>query len=109
MQEDKDKKITDADKPKPGGGDKPPDNGGDKLGDSIRFKVNGVELKTRHAKLVALDILEMAAKKGALAGKPEDYFLQSISGEQKYKPDDWVEIKQGEEFIATPQGPTPVA
>ena len=100
MQEDKDKNITDTDKPNPGG---------DKPGDSIRFKVNGVELETRHSKLVALDILEMAAKKGALAGKPEDYFIQSISGEQKYKPDDWVEIKQGEEFIATPQGPTPVA
>ena len=83
--------------------------GNDKPGAPITFKVNGVVLESTHEKLVSLDILKMAAEKGAVAGKPEDYYLQDIASTHKYKHEDWVELKQDEEFLAVPQGPTPVA
>lgn len=73
------------------------------------FKVNGVEIETRQEKLIALDILELAKKKDAIEGKPSDYALKSLSGEETYKPEDWVQIEEGKEFLAVPQGSTPVA
>lgn len=97
-----------------GGGDHKPESGddkpgGDKPNSPIHFEVNGVGLVSKHDKLVALDILVMAAQKGAIAGKPEDYILQDKSGEKTYKPDDWVPLREGEEFLAMPGGSTPVA
>ena len=106
-----------------GGGEKPdsggdkPQNGDDKPGGDkpnppeslpVHFKVNGVELISQHDKLVALDILIMAGENGAIAGKPDGYFLQNMEG-KKYKPDEWVQLHQGAEFLAMPEGPTPVA
>lgn len=109
MNDDEGKKdpTKDGDHKDAGGGDAGGNN--DKPGAPITFKVNGVVLESTHEKLVSLDILKMAAEKGAVAGKPEDYILQDMAGAHKYKPDDWVELKQDEEFLAVPQGPTPVA
>ena len=73
----------------------------------IHFKVNGVELESQFDKLVALDILRMAKEKGAFEGKPEEYVLEE--DDRKYKPDDWVELKEGNEYLALPGGSTPVA
>lgn len=71
------------------------------------FKINGVEIPIEHQKIVAHDILELAEKKGAIPGKPEDYTLQGDKG--KYGWDDWVDLEEDDLFIAIPNTPTPVA
>ena len=71
------------------------------------FKVNGIEIDTPHQKIVAHDILELAEKKGAIPGKPEDYILQGDKG--PYGWDDWVDLKEDYLFITIPNQPTPVA
>lgn len=73
----------------------------------FEFTVNGVQIKTAHEKLVARDILELAAKHEAMPGKPEDYDLQGENG--KYKADDWVDLLEDKVFITIPHTPTPVA
>ena len=71
------------------------------------FKVNGVELYTKHQSLSAKQILELAKEKGAIPGNPDAYILQGDKG--KYKLDDLVDLKQDYLFIAIPNKPTPVA
>jgi len=71
------------------------------------FKVNGVEIHSPLQKVVALDVMQLAKNKGAFPGKPEDYILESDKG--RYKPDDWVDLKQDNVFITAPNQPTPVA
>ena len=75
--------------------------------EEFTFKVNGIEIETPHQKLVAHDILELAEKRGAMPGKPEDYMLQGDKG--RYGPDDWVDLKEDDIFITIPNAPTPVA
>jgi len=71
------------------------------------FKVNGVEILSPLQKVVALDVMQLAKNKGAFPGKPEDYILEGDNG--RYKPDDWVDLKQDNVFITAPNQPTPVA
>ena len=77
------------------------------MADSFTFKVNGIEIDTPHQKIVAHDILELAEKKGAIPGKPEDYILQGDKG--AYGWDDWVNLKEDYLFITIPNKPTQVA
>lgn len=74
---------------------------------SFTFKVNGIEVTTSHQKLVVRDILELAEKKGAIPGKPEEYILQGDKGQ--YGLDDWVDLEEDNLFITIPNKPTPVA
>ena len=71
------------------------------------FKINGMEIETRHEKLVARDILELAKEYGAIPGKPDEYELQGLK--RVYKLDDWVNVAEDDEFITIPIAPTPVA
>lgn len=71
------------------------------------FKINGVEISIEHQKIVAHDIMELAEKRGAIPGNPEDYTLQGDKG--KYGWDDWVDLEEDDLFIAIPNTPTPVA
>ena len=74
------------------------------------YTVNDVKMESRYEKVTALEILEMAAERGAIDGKPEDYILQSLKDEgRKYKPEDTVDLSVDSEFIALQIGPTPVA
>lgn len=118
MNEDDKKPHDVSDNPKPGNGDdKPnsghhdkPENGDDKPGGGkptppeslpIHFKVNNVDLVSEREKLVALDILVMAGEYGAIGDKPDKYILEDKYGEKKrYKSDDWVSLREGEEFLA---------
>lgn len=75
--------------------------------EEFELKVNGVEIKTPHQKLVAHDILELAEKHGAMPGKPEEYILQGDKGQ--YGWDDWVDLEEDNVFITIPNVPTPVA
>lgn len=109
MNEDNDKKkppTADHDHKKPGDGD---DGKPDSPDAPIHFKVNGVELVSEYDKLVAFDILKMAKAEGAFEGKPEDYILEDADKDQKYKPDDWVQLRNGLVLMTTPTGGTPVA
>ena len=76
-------------------------------GEEFELMVNGIEIETTHEKLVARDILELAAERGAMPGKPEGYILQGDKGQ--YKPDDWVDLKVDNVFITIPNTPTQVA
>ena len=108
MNEDNDKKnppTADHDHKKPGDGDGKLDS----PDAPIHFKVNGVELVSEYDKLVAFDILKMAKAEGAFEGKPEDYILEDADKDQKYKPDDWVQLRSGVVLMAVLQGSTPVA
>ena len=74
------------------------------------YTVNDVKIESQNEKLTALEILEIAAERGAIDGKPEDYILQSLKDEdRKYKPEDTVDLSVDNEFIALQIGPTPVA
>ena len=74
------------------------------------YTVNDVKIESRYEKLTALEMLEIAAERGAIEGRPEDYILQSLKGDdRKYKPEDTVDLSVDNEFIALPVGPTPVA
>ena len=74
------------------------------------FTVNNVKIESRYEKLTGLEILEMAAERDAIDGKPEDYILQSLKDDdRKYKPEDTVDLSVDNEFIALQIGSTPVA
>ena len=74
------------------------------------YTVNNVKIESQYEKLTGLEILEMAAERGAIEGKPEDYILQSLKDDdRKYKPEDTVDLSVDNEFIALQIGPTPVA
>ena len=74
------------------------------------YTVNDVKIESPYEKLTALEILEMAAERSAIEGKPEDYILQSLKDDdRKYKPEDTVDLSVDNEFIALPVGSTPVA
>lgn len=74
------------------------------------YTVNDVKIESPYEKLTGLEILQVAAERGAIDGKPEDYILQSLKDEdRKYKPEDTVDLSVDNEFIALPSGSTPVA
>ena len=71
--------------------------------------VNGKEIKLTHEKLVAADLLKLAAQHGAFSGKPEEYILISDEPEHEFKSDDWVDFREYKEFTAERSSPTPIA
>ena len=73
----------------------------------FEFKVNGVQLEAKTRYLVALEILKMAADRGAMPGKPEEYALQGDKG--RYGPDDKVDLAEDNQFITIPTTPTDVS
>ena len=79
----------------------------DNTGETHSFKINGVKIESPHEKPTALDILNLAKKKGAIPGKPEDYILQGK--ETQYKSDDSVNLGEDNEFISIPNTSTHVA
>lgn len=75
--------------------------------EEFAFKVNGIEFASPHQKLQAHEILELAEKRGAMPGKPEEYILQ---GEKRqYGWDDTVDLQEDNIFITISNKPTPVA
>ena len=73
------------------------------------FTVNGAEIKTEHEKLVAADILKLAEREGAIPNKSENYILESIDEEHRFKSDDWVDFREYKEFLTVPTSKTDVA
>ena len=77
--------------------------------DQFTITVNGIEIKTGFEKLVAADVLKLAAGGGAISGQPEQYILASDDPPHEFKQDDWVDFREYKEFTAERSGATPVA
>ena len=73
------------------------------------FEVNGREFKTTNPKVAAHEILEQAAKEGAIPGNPQDYDLKSlILDDRVYRWDDEVDLSKDNQFITLPNTATVV-
>lgn len=76
-------------------------------GQSFEVKVNGIQFEVEQQILNAEKILEIAAKHGAMPGKPDEYTLQGDKG--VYGWDDSIDLLQDSIFITIPNTPTQVA
>ena len=74
---------------------------------SFEVKVNGIQFEVEQQIVKAGVILELAAKHGAMPGKPEEYILQGDKGE--YGWEDSIDLLQDSIFITIPNTPTQVA
>ena len=73
------------------------------------FKVNGRELTSTERKVTAREILEQAAKEGAIPGDPQDYELKSLTHDDHvYGWNDDVDLSIDDQFITLPITPTTV-
>ena len=75
----------------------------------FEFTVNNTLIKSRHEKLAAADIVRLAIKHGAAAGKPDDYVLVSLDPDRQFKSDDIVDLLEYKKFVTEKSGSTPVA
>ena len=76
-------------------------------GAEYSFKVNGTQFETKSREHTARHILELAANKGVIPGKPDEY---ALDGEKdRYVGDDVVDLATDNIFITIPITPTPVA
>ena len=77
--------------------------------EQYEFEVNGHEFKSTDQKVPAREILEQAAKEGAIPGNPQDYELKSlILDDRVYGPDEEVDLSKDNQFITLPTTPTTV-
>ena len=77
--------------------------------EQFAIEVNGIEIKLNHEKLVAIDVLKLAAERGAFTGNPEEYILESDNPKHEFKSNDWVDFRKYKEFTAERSALTPVA
>ena len=71
--------------------------------------VNGIEIKMDHEKLVAADVLVLAAEHHAFKGEPKLYVLTSDDPERDFKNEEWVDFLTYKVFSAERATPTPIA
>ncbi len=77
--------------------------------EQYEFEVNGHSLKSTEEKVPAREILELAAKAGAIPGNPQDYQLKSlILDDRVYGPNEEVDLSKDNQFITLPTTPTTV-
>ena len=76
---------------------------------NYEIKVNGIQIKVSEDKLVASDILKLAAENKAIGTEPENYVLESDNPPKTFKNDEWVNLMKYKEFTAEMSAPTPVA
>ena len=80
------------------------------MADTYILKVDGEEIQMEHQLVVAHDILELAEKNKVIAGKPEVYFLKSLTQDNKeYRNDDEVDLEKDNQFTAILDAPAPIA
>lgn len=75
--------------------------------EKFSIKVNGLAIHAEHEKMAAHAILELAEKKGAFPGKPDEYMLLGDKG--TYNGDDEVNVREDDLLVAIRNRPTPVA
>ena len=73
----------------------------------FEYKVNEVQFESEVEFLSANEILEKAANKGEIPGKPDEYALQGEKG--RYTGDEKIDLRQDNIFITIPITPPPVA
>ena len=73
----------------------------------FEFKVNEIQFESEAEIRSANEILEAAANKGAIPGKPDEYALQGDKG--RYTGDEKIDLRQDNVFITIPITPPPVA
>ena len=73
------------------------------------FILNGDKLFASAEKETARSLLEIGHEAKVIQRKPDDYRLFSIKEGKSYKPEDYVNLVQDNNFIAEPIAPTPVA
>ena len=71
--------------------------------------VNGKTIKVNHEKLIAADVLILAARHGAFPHKPEEYILASDDPKYEFKNEEWVDFHTYKDFHAERSAPTPIA
>ena len=81
----------------------------DQANPQFTIEVNGVEIKVDHEKLLAEDVLRLAAQHEAFPHKPEEYILASDDPKREFKTDDWVDFHTYKVFHAERSTPTPIA
>ena len=81
----------------------------DQPNEQFLIVVNGVEIKVNYEKLVAADVLKLAAEYNAIRGNPDGFILESNDPEHEFKNDDWVDFHDYKDFTAEKSAPTPIA
>ena len=67
---------------------------------AYNFKVNGIEFEIKRRIVLAREILEIAAKQGAMPGKPDEYVLEGDKG--RYEADSKIDLAEDNIFITLP-------
>lgn len=92
----------------PGGGDDSGASSPRSIEDApVTVRVNAVDIPVENGTSVS-ELLRKAKDLHAIAGDPADYILQTRSGET-LNGGQTIEVTPGEDFLAMPGGPTPVA
>ena len=77
---------------------------------SVTITVDGRQFEQDANRLSAMDILEASREHGIITEDPSEYDLQSLDADDKvFTPDEVIDPSTDREFLALPNGPTPVA
>ena len=80
------------------------------MADTYTLKVDGEEMQMEHQLVVAHDILELAEKNQIIAQHPDQYFLKSLTEDNReYRNNDEVNLEKDNQFIAILNTPATVA
>ena len=80
-----------------------------KPNDGFPFELNGEKLFAPSEKMRAADIIEIAWEMKLLPFAPGDYRLVSSKNGNVYKPDDYIDLTEDNNFITQPTTSTQVA
>lgn len=74
----------------------------------VQIKVNGISV-TVSGTVKIREMLEIARNEGAIEGAVEAYVIERVEKEGEIGIEETVAVKEFEEFLAVPTGPTEVA
>lgn len=74
----------------------------------VQIKVNGISV-TVSGTVKIREMLEIARNEGAIEGSVEAYVIERVEKEGEIGIEETVAVKEFEEFLAVPTGPTEVA
>lgn len=76
----------------------------------VTITVDGRQFEQDANRLSAMDILEASREHGIISEDPSKYDLQSLdAGDKVFPPNEVIDPSTDREFLALPNGPTPVA
>ena len=74
----------------------------------VQIKVNGISVTVSETVKIR-EMLEIARNEGAIEGSVEAYVIERVEKEGEIGIEEIVAVKEFEEFLAVPTGPTEVA